>query len=132
MVMTKTLAQEKTVLVVEDDDGMRQAIERLLSAAGFETAAYASAEALLAEAAVDDALCVISDLKLPAMSGLELLAKLRARGERPPVIMITAHDAPGVRAEAERRGAAAYLPKPFQGNALLAAIESASKPPEPK
>ena len=90
------------VLVVEDDDGMREAIETLLDAAGFETAAFASAEALLAGGALDGARCVISDIKLPAMSGLELLTALRAHEGWPPVIMITAHDAPSVRFEAER------------------------------
>ena len=73
-------------------------------------------------------MCIISDLKLPAMSGFELLTALRARGARPPVIVITAHDAPGVRSEAERLGAAAYLAKPFAGSALLAAIESVAGP----
>ena len=92
------------VLVVEDDEGMREAIETLLDAASIESAAYASAEALLAGGAVEYALCVISDIKLPAMSGIELLTELRRRGARPPVIVITAHDAPGVRDAAERHG----------------------------
>jgi two-component system response regulator FixJ len=118
------LAPGRRVLVVDDDDGMREAIESLLDAAGFESALYASAEALLAGGAVEGALCIISDLKLPAMSGFELLIELRARGGRLPVIVITAHDAPGVRADAERHGAAAYLPKPFLGSALLAAINN--------
>jgi FixJ family two-component response regulator len=120
------------VLVVEDDDGMREAIETLLDAAGFETSAFASAEALLAGGAVEGARCVISDIKLPAMSGLELLTALRACGGWPPVIMITAHDAPSVRFEAERLGAAAYLAKPFIGSALLAAIEGVATPARPK
>jgi CheY-like chemotaxis protein len=114
------------VFVVEDDDGMREAIETLLDAAGIESAAYASAEALLAADGIDRAKCVISDLKLPAMSGLELLATLRARGMPPPFILVTAHDSPGVRSEAERLGVAAYLPKPFSGSELLAAVESVS------
>lgn len=122
----------RKVLVVEDDDGMRAAIETLLDAAGIANAAYASAEALLAGGAVGDALCIISDLKLPAMSGLQLLTELRTRGAHPPVIVITAHDAPGVRLDAERGGAAAYFAKPFLGSALLAAIESATRSGEPK
>lgn len=113
------------VLVAEDDDGMREAIETLLEAAGIESATYASAEALLAGGAVEGARCVISDLKLPMMSGLQLLTLLRARGEKPPVIVITAHDEPGVRDEATRLGAVAFLAKPFNGIALLAAIDSA-------
>jgi len=118
----------RTVLVVEDDEGMREAIESLLDAAGFATTTYASAEALLATDIAEHAVCVISDLKLPAMSGFELLTALRARGPRPPLVIITAHDAPGVRKEAERRGAAAFLAKPFAGEALLAAIEGVAAP----
>jgi FixJ family two-component response regulator len=114
----------RRVLVVEDDEGMREAIETLLGAAGFVTTAYGSAEALLTGDTIEDALCVISDIKLPAMSGLELLTELRARGPRPPLILITAHDAPSVYDDAVRRGAAAYFAKPFLGTALLAAIES--------
>src|SRR5436190_10636185 len=121
------MAPGRRVLVVDDDDGMREAIESLLDAAGFETASYASAEALLAGGAVEDALCVISDLKLPVMSGFELLIELRARGDGPPVIVITAHDEPGMRDDAARHGAIAYLPKPFLGSALLAAIETVAR-----
>jgi two-component system response regulator FixJ len=117
----------RVVLVVDDDESMREAIESLLDAAGFQSTAYWSAEALLAADRLEDALCVISDIKLPAMSGIELLSQLRARAARPPVIIITAHDAPGMRDDAMRRGAAAYLAKPFAGTALLAAIESVSQ-----
>ncbi len=119
------------IIIVDDDIGMREAIENLLDVAGFETTAYESAEALLAGGVVADALCVISDLKLPAMSGFELLAELRTRGA-PPVIVITAHDEAGVRNEAERLGAAGFLAKPFFGSALLAAIESAAGSAQPK
>ena len=84
----------RRVLVVDDDESMREAIESLLAAAGFDTAMYASAEALLAGGAIEGAACVISDLKLGAMSGFELLAELRGRGALLPVIVITAHDAP--------------------------------------
>lgn len=115
------------ILVVEDDEGMREAIESLLGAAGFATAVYASAEALLSGGCLDGALCVISDIKLPAMSGLELLTKLRERRACPPVILITAHDSPDARSKAGQRGAAGYLPKPFAGSVLLAAINDVVK-----
>jgi two-component system response regulator FixJ len=116
------------VLVVEDDESMREAIETLLDVAGIESTSYGSAEELLSGDAIEASVCIISDLKLPSMSGFELLAALRARGPMPPVIMITAHDSPGVRGQAQRLGAAAYLAKPFAGTALLAAIKAVARP----
>ena len=113
------------VLVIEDDEGMREAIESLLNAAGYATSAYASAEALIAAGTPADARCIVSDIRLPVMSGLELIAELRARGTSLPVILVTAHDSPKLRGEAGLRGAAAYLPKPFARCALLNAIETA-------
>ena len=113
------------VLVIDDDEGMREAIESLLNAAGYPTSSYASAEALIAAGTPEDARCIVSDIRLPAMSGFELITELRASGACPPVILITAHDSPRLRREAGQRGAAAYLPKPFARCALLAAIESA-------
>ena len=115
----------KRVLVVEDDESMRQATERLLNASGFATAVYGSAEELLAVGPAEGDACVVSDLKLPGMSGLELLAELRTRGRVRPLILITAHDSPDVRKEAERNGVAGYLAKPFLGSALVALIRAA-------
>src|SRR3981189_1998041 len=104
------------VLVVEDDQSMREAIDTLLDAAAIASVMYESAEALLADGgSADAAACVVRDLKLPGMAGLELLCELRARGARSPVILITAHDSPALRAEAARQGVAAYLAKPFLG-----------------
>ena len=123
-----TMGDGTRVLVVEDDESMREAIESLLGAAGMTATAYASAEALLDSGAVGDALCVITDVELSAMSGLELLAHLRTRAAPPPVILITAHDSPGMRKEVARLGAAAYLPKPFEGNVLLTAIKDVTTP----
>jgi len=116
------------VLLVEDDDSMREAIERLLGAADFCCSAYPSAEALLAEGNREGAACVVSDLKLPAMSGIELFDELHARGWELPLILITAHDAPGRREEATAHGAAAYLVKPFRGTALLEVIRNVIAP----
>jgi DNA-binding response OmpR family regulator len=121
----RALTASRVVLVVEDDDSIRHAIERLLRANGFKTMAHASAEALLEAGAVPDAVCVISDIKLPAMSGLELVRELRARGGWPPVVVITANDTPERRDEAIRSGACAYLAKPFLGDEVVAAIQVA-------
>jgi len=114
-----------TILVVEDDDSMREAIERLLNEAGFVCAAYASADTLLARGAYEDSACVICDLRLPGMSGLELLATLRQRNISLPFILITAHDSPELRDKAMQCGAAAYLAKPFRGTTLLEAVRGA-------
>jgi CheY-like chemotaxis protein len=71
---------------------------------------------------------VVSDLKLPRMSGLELLDELRARGGWQPLVLITGHDEPGLREEAGRRGAAAYLVKPLSRAQLLGAIIASREP----
>ena len=118
----------RKVLIVEDDESMRQAIERLLNVANYATAVYRSAEELLAAGPVAGDACVVSDFKLPGMSGLELLAALHARGWQRPMILITAHDSPGVRKEAGQCGVAAYLAKPFLGTALVAAVKAAIAP----
>jgi FixJ family two-component response regulator len=115
----------RRVLLVEDDESMRTAVERLLNAYHFECSVYASAEELLAQGVGDDAACVVSDLMLPAMSGLEMLDEMRAQGGWPPLVLVTAHDRPGRREEAMQHGAAGYLAKPFNGAALVAAVKSA-------
>ena len=122
------MVADKLILVVEDDDSLRPALERLLNTTGWRTTAYTSVEALLVDPAAGDAACVVCDLKLPGMSGFDLLAARRTPDGRPPVIVITAHDAPGLSEEAARRGAAAYLAKPFRGTALLATIEAGIEP----
>jgi two-component system response regulator FixJ len=117
----------RRILVVDDDEGMREALIRLLGAAGFRTAAYASAEALLDAGMSSDAVCVVSDLRMPGMSGLEMLAEFHHQEGWPPLILVTAYDGPGLREEATRRGVAAFLLKPFQAAELLEAIERAAR-----
>jgi FixJ family two-component response regulator len=125
--------QGSNILVAEDDDGLRTAIERLLHSAGMPCVVYPSAEALLEAGEAVRAACVISDQRLPLMSGLELLAELRSRGALAPLILITAHDSPALRAQAAREGVRACLAKPFRGTALLdevrAALEHGTVPP---
>ena len=110
------------VIVIEDDDSLRRALQRLLNAAGFDTAGYASAEELLREDPDPRADCLVCDQNLPAMSGLDLLAALRLRPARVPLILMTAFDTPDLRARAKRCGAASYLAKPFPSDALVDAI----------
>jgi len=112
------------VIVVDDDDSLRDAMTRLLNAAGFEPVAYESAESLLDAGLRPDAACVVSDLRLPGMTGLDLVADLAARGALVPVVLITAHDSAGMADFVRQRGAAAYIAKPFRGTALLEVIRS--------
>ena len=118
------VARAGVVFLVDDDEGLRAAMERLVSVAGFECASFASAEDFLARQPGVPGACVVSDLMLPGISGLELLDELKARGGAAPLILITAHDSPGLHDEALRRGAAAYLTKPFRGTELLETIDT--------
>ncbi len=112
------------VILVEDDAGLRGALERVLRAAGFESQSYASAEAALADHRLEWADCLVVDLNLPAMSGLDLVDRIRQHGVTVPTVLITAHDEPRVRDEVRRRGIQHFLAKPFLGSALVRLLDS--------
>ena len=116
--------QHQSIVVVEDDAGMSKAIARLLRAAGFQPMSFASAEELLQTEAVDSAACLVLDIHLPGLSGMELRRLLVTSGRAKPVIFITGQDEAPLRDEARRLGCA-YFRKPFEGSALLAAIRAA-------
>jgi len=115
--------QHQSIVVVEDDAGMKKAIERLLRAAGFQSVSFASAEELLQTEAVDSAACLVLDIHLPGLSGLELGRVLIESGRAKPIIFITGQDEPSLRDEARRVGCG-YFRKPFEGKALLEAIRA--------
>ncbi len=121
------MSERQLVLVVDDDESMRNAVQGLLTETGFANAAYASAEELIAAGRIGEASCLISDFKLPSMSGLELMSELRRQGIQLPVIVITGHDTPGLSQEAALRGAMAYLVKPFSGRELLKTLKELQK-----
>jgi FixJ family two-component response regulator len=116
--------QHQSIVVVEDDAGMSKAIERLLRAAGLQPVSFESAEELLQTEAVDSAACLVLDIHLPGLSGLELGRRLVTSARAKPVIFITGQDEPSLRDEAQRLGFA-YFRKPFEGKALLEAIRRA-------
>jgi FixJ family two-component response regulator len=116
--------QHQSIVVVEDDTGMSKAIVRLLRAAGFQPVSFASAEELLQTEAADSATCLVLDIHLPGLSGLELGRLLLKSSHPKPVIFITGQDEAPLRDEARRLGCA-YFRKPFEGSALLAAIRAA-------
>lgn len=114
-----------TVYVVEDDASVRDSLALMLGVAGYATAAYADAESFLAAWRKDWAGCVVTDLRLPGLSGLELQEELRRRGAALPLIVITAHgDVPSARL-AFRAAAVDFLEKPFDDAQLRTAIDGA-------
>ncbi|SDR64285.1 Response regulator receiver domain-containing protein [Rhizobiales bacterium GAS113] len=117
--------RQKIVAVVDDDRSMLKAIERLLGARGFRVEVSLSAEAFLASGASEYADCLLLDIQLGQMSGLELRRQLAKCGCTIPVIFITAVDAESTRQEALKAGCAGFLRKPFPSHLLFAAIQKA-------
>jgi FixJ family two-component response regulator len=119
--------QEKTkmVAIVDDDDLMRGALEGLLKAVGLPSQAFASAEEFLKSGQQRQAGCLITDIRMPGMSGLELQAQLNAENCRIPIIFITAHGDEKMRMQALRAGAVEFMAKPFNDEALLESVRAA-------
>src|ERR1700759_3652125 len=115
------------ISVIDDDASVRAATDNLLSSHGYLVHAFASAEEFLESARLEDSSCVIADLQMPAMSGLDLLTHMRAKGYALPFIFITAFPEENVRARALKVGAICFLAKPFAGPALINCIETALK-----
>jgi FixJ family two-component response regulator len=112
----------KVVMVVDDDASMLKSITRLLTAYGFVTQTFTSAEALLAGGGTCAATCLLLDIHLGGISGIELNRRLSAAGSTCPIIFMTAIDDEATRQEAIDAGCIAYLRKPFGANLLLDAI----------
>jgi len=110
------------VAVVEDDFGMRQAIARILSAAGMFSQAFPSAEDFLNAQAIENFDVLVVDIRLPGMSGFNMVRGLINRGIRRPVIFITSHDEVAMKHEAFSLGGLDFLSKPFLGTALLESL----------
>ena len=116
---------ELKVFIIDDDPSVRDSLEMMLGLAGYRTASFPDAEALLAARGDDWAGCVVTDLRLPGMSGIELQGELRKRGSALPCVVITAHgDVPSARAAFQGQ-AVDFLEKPFGDHQLRAAIDAA-------
>jgi FixJ family two-component response regulator len=113
------------VAIVDDDDLMRTALQGLLKSAGLVAQAFASAEEFLRSGHQEDTGCLITDIRMPGMSGLELQAQLNADHYRIPTIFITAHGDAKMRMQAMRAGAVEFLAKPFNDEALLESVRAA-------
>jgi two-component system response regulator FixJ len=117
---------DKTVVhVVDDDAAMRDSMAFLLDVNGFKPRVYDSASALLAESPIDALSCVVSDIRMPGMNGIELVHELKSKGSTSPVILITGHGDVALAVEAMKAGAADFIEKPFDDTVLLGAIRSA-------
>ncbi|MEH2686384.1 response regulator [Bradyrhizobium diazoefficiens] len=113
------------ISVVDDDPSVRAATENLLKSRGYVVQIFASAEALLRSPRLNEISCVITDVQMAAMSGLELLAEMRTRGYQAPFIFITAFPNERVRASALDAGAIGFLAKPFGVQELVKCLDSA-------
>ena len=113
------------ISVVDDDASVRTATDNLLSSYGYRVHTFASAEEFLQSSCLNDSSCVIADVQMPAMSGLDLLMHMRAQGYNAPFIFITAFPDENVRTQALKAGAISFLAKPFAGSVLINCIEIA-------
>lgn len=118
------MSQPPVIAVVDDDQAIREALEDLLSSLGYRTLPFASAEDFLAfpgRTAVD---CMVVDVRMGGLTGLDLQAALNARGERQPVIFMTSYTDETTRSKAMAGGARGFLEKPVDAEVLIACLES--------
>ena len=122
------------IAILDDDKSIRDATDNLLQAAGFSTATFPDAESFLGSARRRTAACVVADMRMPGMTGLQLYQKLVASGERIPTVLITAYPEDTLRERAKKAGIACCLSKPFAPDELLACVNEAlgSATPTPR
>jgi len=117
----------KMVAVIEDDESYRVAVQRLLKSGGLSVESFGSAEDFLNSGQQHETGCLITDIRMPGMSGLELQSKLNSDHCPIPTIFMTAHGDESIRMQAMRGGAVKFLTKPFDGETLLEAVRVALK-----
>jgi FixJ family two-component response regulator len=118
------------ISIIDDDESVRRTTALLIESLGFRAAAFESAEKFLSSDHLNDASCLIVDVRMPGMNGLQLQSQLAATGSRIPIIFITAYDDKASRQRAIQAGAAAFLGKPFTDEELLQWIRSALRQEE--
>jgi FixJ family two-component response regulator len=119
------LSTLSVISVIDDDASVRAATNNLLRSHGYTVHAFASAEEFLRSAHLNDTCCVIADVQMSVMSGLDLLTLMRTQGYRAPFIFITAFPDESVRARALKAGAIGFLAKPFAGPTLIKCLDTA-------
>jgi FixJ family two-component response regulator len=121
------LSTHSVISVIDDDASVRAATNNLLGSHGYPVQTFASAEEFLQSAELNNSACVVADVQMPAMSGLDLLTHVRSLGHKASFIFITAFPDERVRARALKAGAICFLAKPFAGPALINCVETALK-----
>jgi FixJ family two-component response regulator len=119
------LSTVSVIAVIDDDASVRIATDNLLSSHGYLVDTFVSAEEFLQSARSNDSSCVIADVQMSAMSGLDLLDHMRAQGYAVPFILITAFPQESARARALKAGAICFLAKPFAGSVLIDCVKTA-------
>jgi FixJ family two-component response regulator len=116
----------RTIYVVDDDDAMRDSMRWLLGSAGYRVLSYSSAERFLAAFRPGEAICLVLDVRMPGLTGIELQRELNRRGALLPIIFITGHGDVPMAVDALKNGAFHFLEKPFEAERLLAVVEHAA------
>ena len=119
------MSSKAIVHIVDDDDALRDSLSFLLSSAGIESQTYDSAASFLALAPPDVSGCVVTDVRMPGMSGIDLLHELKTRAPALPVIVITGHGDVPLAVEAMKLGAVDFIEKPFDDTLLIASVRNA-------
>jgi FixJ family two-component response regulator len=117
--------KKQLIAIVDDDESVRSAVDGVLKSVGLNTRTFVSAEEFLVSGQQGETACLITDIQMPGMSGLDLQARLAAENYQIPIIFITAYGNTSIRMEALRDGAVEFLGKPFDDEALLATVRGA-------
>ena len=119
------MSDSQLVAIVDDDQSIQSALRDLMESAGLSARSFASGEEFLESDQRSKTACLVSDIRMPGMSGLELQAKLKAEGSRIPIIFITAHGNAEMKMQAMAAGAVEFLSKPFDDEVLLEKVRAA-------
>jgi FixJ family two-component response regulator len=123
--------RKNLISIVDDDESVRRTTTLLVQSFGFQAAAYESAESLMTSGQLQETSCIIVDLQMPGMNGLQLQRHLAASGYNIPIIFITAYDSEESRQQAMQAGAVAFLSKPFNDELLLETLRATLRDGEP-
>ena len=123
--MPRGMSEARVISVIDDDESVRNAVRSLLRSLGYRVAVFASGEDFMGSEHLDDTACLIIDVRMPGMSGLDLQRRLLAASRRIPIIFITGLDDDDARRQALDAGALAFLRKPFREQTLMDAVRSA-------